>query len=63
MQQLCQSLVVLRNNGIEHRHIKEYAVRRVNAEQFRLVYHPDMNSPLSLIEENKGRWYQFYFAP
>ena len=61
--QLCKALAVIRSEGCEHRHIKEYAIRRVNADSFKIIYHPDMNKPYDLINENKGRWYQFYYAP
>jgi hypothetical protein len=50
--QLCKALLVLRDNGMEHHHIKEYAIRRVNEDNFRLLYHPDMITPLELIDKN-----------
>jgi Txe/YoeB family toxin of Txe-Axe toxin-antitoxin module len=54
---------VLQGNGIEHVQLREYAIRRVNAENFRLVYHPEMCSAVELMEENAAGWFQFYFAP
>lgn len=63
LQQIGIALLVLQENCIEHPHLKEYAIRRVNEDNFRLIYHPQLTKPIQLIEQSQARWYHFYFAP
>lgn len=53
----------LRKWGYEHRHLKEYAVRRVGAGSFKLLFHPSMKTFRELVENNEGRWYSYYLPP
>ena len=63
MVQISRALLFLKDNGFEHRHINEEAIRRINDSSFKLIYHPSMNSVQSLIKSNKYEWYKFYLAP
>jgi hypothetical protein len=45
MEQITKALILLREAGYEHRHIKEYAIRRLNEDNYKLVFHPSMITP------------------
>lgn len=57
LAQIGKALMVLQGNGRELGQLREYAIRRVNGENFRLVYHPEMCSAVELMEENAAGWF------
>ena len=50
MSQISRGFILLRKAGYEHRHIKEYAIRRLGANCFKLVFHPTMNTMQVLVQ-------------
>lgn len=63
LSQIGRALLLLRSAGFEHRHLKEYAIRRVNADTFKLVYHPTMVTIQESIKDGNYSWFQFYLSP
>ena len=61
--QMTTALLTLKQHGLAHHHLKEYAVRRVSEHSFRLIYHPLMNSVRRFVDKGIYHWYNFYLPP